>query len=90
MEYVCSVCHSRHAEWSDSCPRCGSWNAIELDFEEERLSPEALGVLEVPVWGVAEDSGEISVAAVSTAIGTGATGLVRTEGGNAPKNPPED
>ena len=66
-EYVCSVCHTRHAEWSDSCARCGSWNAIELDFEEERLSPEEVGVLQVPVWGVAEDSGEISLATVRAA-----------------------
>jgi tetratricopeptide (TPR) repeat protein len=73
MEFLCRVCHARHAEWSDSCPGCGSWNSIELDFEEERLSPEALGVLEVPVWGVAEDSGEISPAAVTAATGGAAT-----------------
>lgn len=64
-EYLCRACHARHSDWSDSCPRCGAWNSIELDFEEERLSPEDLGVLEVPVWGVAEDSGELSLAAIA-------------------------
>lgn len=63
-EFLCRVCHARSADWSDSCPRCGSWNSIELDFEEERLTPEALGVLQVPVWGVAEDSGEFSLSGI--------------------------
>lgn len=67
-EYLCRSCGTRHAEWSDSCPRCGSWNAIELDFEEERLSPDELGVIEVPVWGPAEDSGEIPLAAIASAV----------------------
>jgi tetratricopeptide (TPR) repeat protein len=57
-EYVCRVCRERSPDWRDICPRCGSWNAVELDFEEERLSADALGVREVPIWGAAEDSGE--------------------------------
>ncbi len=61
-EYLCRVCHHRYADWRDSCSRCGSWNSVDLNFEEERLSAEELGVLEVPVWGPAEDSGEFSLA----------------------------
>lgn len=61
-EYVCKVCRTRYGEWSDRCDSCGSWNAIELDFEEEHLSPEQLGIRETPVWGPPEESGEFSVA----------------------------
>lgn len=61
-EYACRVCRTRSTDWRDYCSRCGSWNSVELDLEEERLSAEELGVQEVPVWGVAEDSGEFSVA----------------------------
>ncbi|MGE0641228.1 MAG: tetratricopeptide repeat protein, partial [Thermoanaerobaculia bacterium] len=68
-EYQCRVCHARSRDWSDSCPRCGSWNSIELDFEEESLSSEELGVLDVPVWGVAEDSGEFSLAGLGVPSG---------------------
>ena len=57
-EYVCRVCRERYPDWRDFCARCGSWNSVELDFEEEHLSAEELGVREVPVWGAAEDSGE--------------------------------
>ena len=57
-EYVCRACGERSPDWRDICARCGSWNAVELDFEEERLSADALGVREVPIWGAAEDSGE--------------------------------
>jgi tetratricopeptide (TPR) repeat protein len=60
-EYLCRVCHSRYADWQDFCSRCGSWNAVELDFEEDRLSAQDLGVRQVPVWGVTEDSGEFAV-----------------------------
>ena len=64
-EYLCRVCHQRYADWRDSCSRCGSWNSVDLNFEEERLSAEELGVLAVPVWGPAEDSGEYSLAAIT-------------------------
>ena len=66
-EYLCRVCHQRYRDWRDSCARCGSWNSVELDFEEERLSPEQLGIVQVPVWGVAEESGEFSLAALQPA-----------------------
>lgn len=64
-EYRCRVCHQSYADWRDSCSRCGSWNAVDINFEEERLSAEALGVVEVPVWGPAEDSGEFSLAGLA-------------------------
>lgn len=63
-EYLCRVCRERYADWRDSCSRCGSWNSVDLNFEEERISAEELGVVEVPVWGPAEDSGEFSLAAL--------------------------
>ena len=66
-EYHCRVCHQRFADWRDSCSGCGSWNSVDLNFEEERLSAEELGVREVPVWGPKEDSGEFSLAVVSGA-----------------------
>ena len=50
MEYLCRVCRERYADWCDSCSRCGSWNSVDLNFEEERISAEELGVREVPVW----------------------------------------
>ncbi|MEO8502877.1 MAG: tetratricopeptide repeat protein [Acidobacteriota bacterium] len=61
-DYLCKVCRTRSAEWNDRCDGCGSWNSIELDFEEEHLSPQQLGVRETPVWGPPEESGEFSVA----------------------------
>lgn len=63
-EYVCGVCRQRYPEWHDFCPRCRTWNAIELNFEEEKLSAEEVGVQPAPVWGVSEDSGEVPVSAV--------------------------
>jgi predicted Zn-dependent protease len=68
-EYACRVCGTRTPDWRDACSRCGSWNSVELDFEEERLSAEALGVHEVPVWSAADDSGEIALAAPSPESG---------------------
>lgn len=66
-EYVCRVCQARTPDWQDFCARCRTWNSIELNFEEERLTPAELGVQPVPVWGVYEDSGEVSLAAVNAA-----------------------
>ncbi len=57
-EYACRTCGARSPDWRDSCASCGSWNSVELAFEEEKLSGEALGVQEVPVWSAADDSGE--------------------------------
>ncbi|MEM9293514.1 MAG: tetratricopeptide repeat protein [Acidobacteriota bacterium] len=75
-EYHCSVCRAKYPDWDDRCSRCGSWNSIDLDFEEERLSPAELGVREAPVWGgyaedpelkdaTVDDSGKVAAAATS-------------------------
>lgn len=53
-EYACRICRTRYDDWRDHCEPCRSWNSIEMDFEEERISAEALGVREAPVWGVGE------------------------------------
>lgn len=53
-EYVCSSCRERREDWADRCDSCGCWDSLELYFEEEQLSPEALGIHERPVWGVPE------------------------------------
>lgn len=57
-EYVCRICRSKYADWRDHCEVCRSWNSVELDFEEEKIAAEALGVREAPVWGVGEEEGE--------------------------------
>lgn len=57
-EYLCRVCKERYGDWRDFCASCGSWNSVELDFEEERITAAELGVVDVPVWGTADDSGE--------------------------------
>jgi len=54
-EYVCSSCGVRRDDWADRCESCGSWNGLELDFEEEQVSPEALGIHERPVWAIEDD-----------------------------------
>lgn len=54
-EYACRVCGTKYREWYDRCGVCGSWNSVVLDFEEESVSPEALGVREAPVWSVTDD-----------------------------------
>ena len=51
QEYACSVCGGTYPDWRARCERCGSWNSIEMDFQEERISAEDLGVREAPVWG---------------------------------------
>jgi tetratricopeptide (TPR) repeat protein len=60
-DYVCRVCRTQYEEWSDRCGECGSWNSVEMDFEEERISAEELGVRDTPVWRAEEDSGEWSL-----------------------------
>ena len=65
-EYHCRVCHARYGDWQDFCPRCRSWNSVELNFEEERLSAEDLGIQPVPTWGALEDSGEIPVSSIQS------------------------
>ncbi len=53
-EYRCRVCGSRYREWRDYCPRCQSWNSVEMDFEEEKLSARELGIMDLSVWGPLE------------------------------------
>jgi len=53
-KFVCRICGRRSGEWNDRCLGCSSWNSVELDVEAERLSPEALGLVERPTWGPAE------------------------------------
>jgi len=53
-EYVCQVCGTKYREWYDRCDVCRSWNSVGLDFQEEKVLPEALGVHEAPVWSVTE------------------------------------
>ena len=43
------------------------WPTPEPGRKKVRLSAEELGVLEVPVWGPVEDSGEFSLAALTVA-----------------------
>lgn len=57
-EYRCEVCDAEYDEWRDRCESCGSWNSVDLDFEEETLTPADLGIRERPVWSVAEDVDE--------------------------------
>jgi tetratricopeptide (TPR) repeat protein len=57
-EYLCDACGSGFGAWSDRCEACGSWGSLELDFEEERLTPADLGVRERPVWTVTDDDDE--------------------------------
>ena len=56
-EYVCRICQARFASWQDRCEECGSWNSVEFDFEEERISAEDLGGRSRPVWAVYSESG---------------------------------
>ncbi len=54
-EYRCRTCRAGYQDWQDRCDTCGSWNSVELDFEEEKLSAEELGVRPAPVWAVPDD-----------------------------------
>ena len=51
QEYLCSACGGKYPDWRARCERCGSWNSIEMDFQEERMSLGELGIQEAPVWG---------------------------------------
>jgi len=52
-DFSCSVCHSRFVGWRPRCEKCGSWNSVDIDLEEQKLSAEDLGIAPAPVWGVA-------------------------------------
>lgn len=53
-DYRCRVCAARATSWADRCAECGAWNAVELDFKEEKISAEELGVHRGPVWSIRE------------------------------------
>ena len=54
-EYICDSCGVRRDDWADRCASCGTWNGLELDFEEEQVSAEELGIHERPVWAIEDD-----------------------------------
>lgn len=49
--FLCHNCGRLADAWQDRCVACGVWNSVEVDIEAERLSPEALGLVERPTWG---------------------------------------
>lgn len=49
-EYICRACGGAEPSWRAHCDKCGSWNSIELDLDEDRLSVADLGLKERPVW----------------------------------------
>ena len=49
--FVCRTCSARFDEWQDRCMTCGTWNSVDVDVREEKLSEEELGLLARPVWG---------------------------------------
>ena len=54
-EYICGLCRTRFEIWQARCAACGSWNSVELDFDEESVSAEELGVRKVPMWAVYDE-----------------------------------
>lgn len=58
--FSCLVCGTPYSEWNARCIECGSWNAIDLDIREEQLTPEDLGVVNLPVWGGYDSHDETS------------------------------
>lgn len=49
--YVCGSCRAKYSEWHDRCEACGTWNSVDFDIQEEKLSEEELGLVDRPVWG---------------------------------------
>jgi len=49
--YVCGTCRAKYSEWHDRCEACGTWNSVDFDIQEEKLSEEELGLVDRPVWG---------------------------------------
>ncbi len=62
--FVCHTCSRRTREWHDRCESCGNWNSVEIDIEAERLSPEALGLVQRPTWGPSEATDDTAPRAV--------------------------
>lgn len=56
-EYVCGICSAKFSSWQDRCGRCGSWNSVEFDFEEESLAAGELDARSRPVWAVYTENG---------------------------------
>ena len=54
-EYLCSACEKSHKKWTARCNKCGAWNSIDLDFKEEKVSAEDLGVKPAAVWAEPAD-----------------------------------
>lgn len=49
--FICRSCQTGYPEWRDRCEACGTWNSVDLDLREERLTSEEVGLAERPVWG---------------------------------------
>jgi tetratricopeptide (TPR) repeat protein len=56
VEYVCATCSRRHPAWIDYCERCGEWNSVVVDFQEER-PVEELGISTAPVYTAETEEG---------------------------------
>ena len=48
-EYCCSGCGTRQADWTDSCPECGTYGGVRLDVEAIRPVPVGNGGSAPPV-----------------------------------------
>lgn len=44
-------CQAEYPEWQGRCDECGSWNSLDLDLEDERLTRADAGLVERPIWG---------------------------------------
>ena len=55
-EYRCRLCSAKSEGWRDRCTACGAWSSVELDFQEEAVSAEELGLPPMAVWAVEEGS----------------------------------
>ncbi|OLE66702.1 MAG: hypothetical protein AUG09_06185 [Acidobacteria bacterium 13_1_20CM_2_68_7] len=49
VEYACTTCARKYSAWVDYCDRCGEWNSVVVDFQEERPIEE-LGISTAPVY----------------------------------------
>ena len=49
VEYACATCSRKYPAWIDYCDRCGEWNSVAVDFQEERPIEE-LGISSAPVY----------------------------------------
>ena len=61
VTYKCRSCGTRYGEWNDRCTACGSWNAVDLDVQDEQMSAEDLGFENLPVWGGYGSRDEVKV-----------------------------